>query len=503
MSILELRRKISHGLLASVIAGSVFIAACGGSSGGSTQTAGIGGTGVAAGKATGFGSIYVNGRKFNTDESQFIVDGDDTLGQDDLAVGMYVKLRVKTKDGNLTGKALEVVYDDEVQGPVAGLPALVGGETQRVFTVFGQNVTIDDIGTLFQGTPGNPGFGFDTISNSDVVEISGFRASANDITATYVEFKEVLNPDPPFSEVELRGTVTGYDPTPPESFGLANAPGITITTDGLTVKDLESGPLGDGLYVEVEGLYLNATTVLAREIEEEDEEFGDDIDDVSLHGVISNYVGIGDFEIDGLPIDASGASLSPANAASLLGNGVEVEVEGDIVGGVLIADELELREGESKLRSFVSSVDLMNTSFEMNFDSLPDTVTVKTNGQTTFEDEAGPNPLENMSFGDLVATDFVRVEGIADGGEVIAEIVKRRDADDTELEGAVEDFDALTYTWIRVLGITYNVDPGAGGTEFEGFPDAATFFGQLDIGDIVEIKDDMPADGIADEIEEE
>jgi len=139
----------------------------------------------------------------------------------------------------------------------------------------------------------------------------------------------------------------------------------------------------------------------------------------------------------------------------------------------------------------------------MNFDSLPDTVTVKTNGQTTFEDEAGPNPLENMSFGDLVATDFVRVEGIADGGEVIAEIVKRRDADDTELEGAVEDFDALTYTWIRVLGITYNVDPGAGGTEFEGFPDAATFFGQLDIGDIVEIKDDMPADGIADEIEEE
>ncbi len=45
--------------------------ACG-SGGGSDTTAGIGGTGIAVGKITGFGSVYVNGDRFTTDNSTFI-----------------------------------------------------------------------------------------------------------------------------------------------------------------------------------------------------------------------------------------------------------------------------------------------------------------------------------------------------------------------------------------------------------------------------------------------
>jgi len=102
---------------------SSLLVACGGSSGGgsSDTVAGIGGTGIVSGKITGFGSVHVNGGKFEIDTSRFDVDGDTGANQDDLALGMVVQLRVETENGVFTNKAIEVVYDDEVEGPVTSV----------------------------------------------------------------------------------------------------------------------------------------------------------------------------------------------------------------------------------------------------------------------------------------------------------------------------------------------------------------------------------------------
>ncbi len=345
-----------------------------------------------------------------------------------LAVGMYVTLRVKTLDGNFTGEALEVFYDDEVQGPVAGISGTGSGETQRTFTVFGQNVTIDETSTIYDGTT------FAGLINGRLVEISGFRTSANAITATYIEDKGSIMLG---SEVELRGTVSGYVPAP-EEFVID---GVTINTDGMTVKDLESGPLQNDMFVEVEGIYQLGGEVLAREIEEEDEDFGDEVDDVSLQGIISVYNGIGDFVIDGQTINAIGASLTPANADTLLGVGVEVEVEGDIEAGILNAEELELREGDSELRTTIKTRDLIDNRIELEYPGFGDdslgTVWVNVDGQTLFEDESVANQ-PNLSLDLLMVGDFVKVKGIVNLGEVDAEVVKRLDPNSVKLEGVVE-----------------------------------------------------------------
>ena len=126
----------------------------------------------------------------------------------------------------------------------------------------------------------------------------------------------------------------------------------------------------NGLFVEVEGIIQTQapTSILAREIELEEEDLGDEVDDVSLQGVISNFIRPMNFEIDGQAIDASAAQISPAGAT--LSNGLEVEVEGDIVGGVLIAEELEVREGETELQTTVSPGSVGVTSFEL-FYPLP------------------------------------------------------------------------------------------------------------------------------------
>jgi hypothetical protein len=476
----------------------ILVSACGGGTGESSQSAGIGGTGintargVVVGKVTDFGSIYVNGFEFNTDSSEFFVDGMAGAMQSDLAIGMVVTLEVETMDGAYTGKAFSVVYDDEVQGPVSATPVDVPGSggTRKTFGIFGQQVTIDDTETVFKGTS------FDTLKEDNVVEISGFRSSATEIFASYVELKKDMVTVG--SEVELRGTISGYSP-PTQQFTLD---GVPITFDNDTEIELESGSLANGLYVEVKGTYQAGppVSVYAEAIEEEDREFGGDIEDLNLQGLVSSYLDISDFRVNGQKVDASNAEFSPENADMLLGNGVEVDVKGAVVAGVLVAEELELRSRETRLRSFVSSVNMAQNSFEVSYAGLPGSVVVIANSQTLFDDE-GPLELSDFSLADVNSGDFVRVEGIESGGNLIAATVKRldeMDPDDSKLEGQV---DALVpNVSITVLGIPFNVDSGTQYENESGNVSAAIFFANLMIGDRVRIEDKVVADGYAEEV---
>ncbi|MCU7855552.1 MAG: hypothetical protein KZQ79_07650, partial [Candidatus Thiodiazotropha sp. (ex Lucinoma borealis)] len=47
---------------------------CGGGGGSQVADGGIGGTGVSMGRVTGFGSIFVNGIEFETDNASFTVN---------------------------------------------------------------------------------------------------------------------------------------------------------------------------------------------------------------------------------------------------------------------------------------------------------------------------------------------------------------------------------------------------------------------------------------------
>jgi len=493
-------------LIGSLLISAAIVSACGGGGGGdgSSQSAGVGGTGITTargyvqGEVTGFGSIYVNGDKFNTDTSEFFVDGEVKADQEEanLEIGMIISLEVETEDGSYTGKALQVVYDDEIEGPIdstVGISESPDG-TKKTFEVFGQTITIDDTSTRFAGT------NFNDLDIDDVVEISGFRISPNEVRATYVEYTGDLETG--VSKVELRGRIENYELGPPEFFELD---GIRIEVDRTDPElDLEvpGEILLDGLFVEVKGVIEDATTIRAIGIELEDESLGEDVDDVRLQGIISNFVNSSDFEIAGQRVNAQNASLSPSGAS--LDNDIEVEVEGNIVNGVLIADELEVEEYEPELRSFISAVDIANNRFEVYYpvDSAPFTVIVNVNAQTVFEDDTGSIVTPPFSIDDLVAGvgragDFVRVEGRKVGGEIVAKVVKRVDPDDSRrIEGVVEAY--MPDSVITVLGITFQLVSGV--TQYEPDPP------DIKVGNFVGIedKDELPADpadGVADEVE--
>lgn len=509
---MKYRRRKSGKLLSTVssllISGAILSACSGGDD--STETAGIGGTGIGiggtgivSGEITGFGSVYVNGDRYDIDNSQFNVDGDVNATQTDLALGMVVQLNLEFVNGTSTSNALDVVYDDEIEGPISSV-RLSGN--QRIATIFGQDVIFDDTSTVFDANGfvdllGDP-LGFGSIGVPHVVEVSGFRVSLTEIAATYVRVVDD-QVDPGNTEVELRGTISNYSPGLPETFDID---GVTITTDGNTEIEVPNSMLADGLYVEVEGVILTPTSVLANKIEFEDEDFDDDVDDISLQGIVSGFIDIDtDFFIDSQRVNASNAQ--PMGIALL--DGMNIEIKGEIAGGILIAEKIENRGGETNLRSTIGTVDTINNLFEVTYPVAagPTTIVIKTDAQTLFENETAVPPLTvPFSLDDLAASDFVRIKGQEVNGEVVASVVKRVDGagQKLKLEGAVDTF--VTNSSITILGITYDVDPTPGsGTDFSGFASSADFFAALNPagGDIVEIEDDNIADGIADEVEKE
>ena len=331
-----IRRKVNKPatIVCLVAVCSSLLSACGGSGDSSDTTAGIGGTGIVSGQITGFGSIHVNGGKFETDTSRFDVDGDTSADQSDLAVGMVVRLRVEVENGVFGNTALEVVYDDEIEGPLTNV--MNSGPTIKTGTIFGKTITFDQASTIFVDTSFNTiGQNGDLLAE-DVIEVSGFRTSETEIAATYVRFKEDLRPG--ITEVELRGLIKTLAGTPPdETFVIDN---IGITTNIATELEVPNGMLVDGLYVEVEGVIQTPTSVLAEEVEQEDEDFDDDIAKISLEGVVSGFTNINsDFFVGSQRVNASTAELIPGGL--IIADDLKVEVEGQVTGGLLIADEVE------------------------------------------------------------------------------------------------------------------------------------------------------------------
>ena len=110
----------------------VLLSACGGSGGsddtGSSSapdsnpppTAGIGRTGLAVGPVTTFGSIVVNGVRYDTTSTEFTVDGAPG-SESDLRVGDIVIVSGTVNEDGVTGTANSVIYDDIVTGPVESI----------------------------------------------------------------------------------------------------------------------------------------------------------------------------------------------------------------------------------------------------------------------------------------------------------------------------------------------------------------------------------------------
>ncbi|MEO0345200.1 MAG: DUF5666 domain-containing protein [Pseudomonadota bacterium] len=457
------------------------------SSGGTTppQSNGIGRTGLAIGPISNFGSVVVNGVRYDTSAATFIVD--DMPGTEaDLAVGQVVIVKGAIDADGVNGTADEVIYDDAVEGPISAID--VGAGT---ITVLGQTVIID-AGTSFDDD--FPVSGLAGLQVNDVVEVSGFVASDGSIIATRIER------DDDNDDFERKGIVESLD-TSALTFSLGS---LVVDYSAALLEDFPSGDIADGDLVEVEGTLdpNDVNRLIASKVEFEDPlgEFDSD-DDVELEGLVTRFVSETDFDVNGIPVTTDGDTEFENGSAADIALDVRIEVEGEIIAdGVLLADEIEFRlDEDTSIDATVDAVDAAAGTLTVLG------ISITTNALTRFEDQSSLADDMPLNLSDINVGDFLEIEGVespANSDSVVATRIEREDdTDDVGLSGLV---DAVAEPTLTVLGVTIETNAE---TEFEGADEqpltAAEFFAAIAAGAEIEVTGVESSDTviIAEEIE--
>ncbi len=476
--------KIKYLGFSAAAALAVFLTGCGGGGGGSGATA-SGSSVVSTGVITGFGSVYVNGVRFETTRAVFLVD-DAPGSQDDLAVGDVVKIRGRVNDDGRTGTATEVIGDDAVEGPVTALNLLAG-----TLVVAGQSVVTDADTSFDDNIPGSSLAG---LVIGDFVEVAGFLDAAGAVRATRIEKKAAG------SIVEVHGVVADLD-TVNRRFRI-NA--LNIDYGAAVLDDFPGGQITAGDFVEAKGSTFVGGALQATKIEFEGPDADDDNDDGDakreIEGLITRFVSVTDFDVAGRPVTTTLTTVYENGTAADLGLNLKVEVEGPLdAAGVLVARKVSIRRAANvRLTSLVDSVDAASGTL------IVLGITVKVDALTRLEDKSDAD-VESFALADLRAGDYVEVRGAefpAASGQLLARRLEREDNDDeSSVQGPVT---AVAAPDLEIFGVTVQT---VAGTEFEDWSEdsvsAATFFSIVTLGDLVKAKGNLIADQVirAEEVE--
>ncbi|MGD8568388.1 MAG: DUF5666 domain-containing protein [Gammaproteobacteria bacterium] len=363
------------------------------------SSGGESGTGLQPGQTTvgeisGFGSIFVNGVEFNTDNAAVTIDGL-ASGEANLAVGMVVTVNGTVNADGVTGTASTVTAKTEVEGLVfANNYTNTGGGT---INVMGQTIHISH-DTQFKSEIGTIATLEELVPLSTVVEISGYSDGKGDIYATYVKAVESGTA----SEVKLHGIVSNLtgDATS-GSFGIGDTNIVVRYNADTTFEYMAVGDLANGLYVSVEsgGYSSGSSDVLAKEIHTEQLNAESEGSEVEIQGVVTDAGGVaadsGQFELNGRVVQYDAMTQFEGGDTTAIANEVRLDVSGTVQSdNSILANEIKFREeSDNEIEGNVDSVG--NNSLVIN-DGVT-TVTVTVNELTKYEDETN----RTFNFSDI------------------------------------------------------------------------------------------------------
>jgi hypothetical protein len=134
---LSVRRFTAALHVALMIGVAMMLTSCGGGVG-DLAGVGSGGSGLAEGTVTGFGSVYIDGERY--DDSRAVVTEEGALGVRPAALKLGQRVRIRSTADNVAD-SIEVVT--ELVGPIDSVEAESGGS--QWLTVLGQRVRIDKV----------------------------------------------------------------------------------------------------------------------------------------------------------------------------------------------------------------------------------------------------------------------------------------------------------------------------------------------------------------------
>ncbi len=389
------------------LSSALLLTACGGSSSSSDST-NAGDNKVVRGSIDGFGSVIVNGVRYETDQATISVN--DTEGtQADLSVGQIVTLYANS-NGN-RNVADNIIYDLDLKGPAANIDA-----TANTFTVLGQTVSVSNL-TSYKGVTW-------PLTNGQSVEVSGY-VKGNELIASFVELNDVND-----TEVELRGVVANLNEAA-QTFEIGSQQISYLST---TELDLDGQVFADGLQVEVEG-NLESGVFTATEIEADDENLPDGVE-IELAGALYDFDGAAKtFTVNGTQVTwNSQTEFDDGISAENLDNDVTVEVEGTInANGVLVAEDIEIEsDANISLEAQITNITAVSDQFTGTITVLGLAINVDMSTRMSDDDDnLNFNPMFN--FSDLAISDKVELEITGDATNGYRAVSLERDLDQEKI----------------------------------------------------------------------
>lgn len=384
-----------------IAAAALLIGCSGGESGTGMQAS------TTTGEITGFGSVYVNGVRYDTDNATIHIDGVSSP-ESNLAVGMVVTVTGSVNSDGLNGTANAITAKTEVEGLVFANDVA----TNNTLNVMGQVINVSN-DTKFKSEITGITTVDQLVANVSVVEVSGYSDGQGNIYATYIKALDS-------NEVKLHGVVQGLVGN---TFQIGS---IDITFDASTqFEDMTQDQLANGIYVSVESSNFTGEPVLASEIELED--FSETEGSLyELEGIVTDIanIGSGEFAVNGRVVKFDAGTTFEGGDQSNIQLEVKLEVEGTVQSdNSILADEISFRvESEVEIEGPV--VNIGTNSLEVN-DSVLGTVTIVVDEFTSYEDEVDEDN-RTFNFEDIMTGMNVDVKYYVDSGmENIATSIKR------------------------------------------------------------------------------
>jgi Domain of unknown function (DUF5666) len=420
------------------------VVACGGGNGGmggngTPPTANGAPASVAVGAITGFGTVHLNGKIFQTTNASINVDGQ-TAMQGDLHVGDVVEVKGHHDPASDTDVADEIEMHSDVQGPVSSIDAAA-----PALVVLGQSVSVSADTSFGDGISPASLAG---VVVGDILEVSGMRATTGVIQATRIERK------PDGTAFHVIGTAASTD----LSAKTLAITALSVDFSAATLVDFPSTGPKDGDLIEAEGAALGSGGLLmATRLElRTDKELKPDADgEAEIEGLVTRFGSATDFDVAGRTIATTATTMFEGGSAADLALNVRVEVEGTADNtGLLTAIKVRI-ERAANIRIFAQA-DAVN--------AMAGTVTmlgiqVSVNAMTRFEDHSSAN-VDTFSLANVHPGDWLEIRGAespAGSNLVVATRLERRDTEAAaQLAGPVKTAAAPNLT---ILSVTVATTP--------------------------------------------
>ena len=396
-----------------LIASIALFTAC---SSGTTSNGGTTGTSTTSGVITGFGSVYINGVEYETDNASVTIDGSQSA-ETDLGVGDVCVLQGSVNADGLTGTATAIICTDELEGYVLDVSSLTNGI--GTMNVMGQTVTITADTVFDSDTEASIA---DLVVN-DIVEVHGYPDGTGNILATRIETKNAAE------DIEVKGLISNLTDT---TFELGS-----LLVDYSRATEVASN-MTNGLYVEVKtqvplsGDVANGFTLIASKVEiEEDGSLdidGEEGEDLKIQGVVSNITATS-FDFNGTTVLFSSLETDDDFDVSSLVDGMIITVEGYIdANGNFVVEEIEEdHASENEAEGLV--IGTTDTTITISVNSVDMTFSVNNETRMIDEQDEGVTPVFYFSLTDIAIGDFVEIDYYTDdiSGDNIATEIERDD----------------------------------------------------------------------------